>query len=116
LSGERLGLDDEGGSLGDRGGDGGLALFVLLLGQLAHGAAQGLESALQRGEVAHGVGRGDRRRECLDRFRDVGSRGGALGALFEERHLAGQFDVLALEVRECFFWAAVGILTYGALA
>jgi len=40
----------------------------------------------------------------------------ALGALLEEGYLAGELDVLALEVGERLFGSSIGVLANGTLA
>ena len=78
FGGEALGLFDDGGALGEGGGDGGLGLGALLLGELADGAAEGSEALGERGEVADGVGVVDRAAQVGDGLRDVG--GGSAAA------------------------------------
>ncbi len=116
LGGERLGFDHDCRANGNGLLHGGLGLFGLLLGELTNGAAEGLETSGEGRKVANSVGCGHGCRERLDGFRNVGSGGATLRALFEQRHLTGELGELALKVGESLFWGAIGVLADRSLA
>src|SRR5215218_1915920 len=113
---ESLGLLDDLRTLGDRLGDRGLRLGLLLLGQLLRGARKRLESACKGFEVPDRVGRRDRLAQRGDRLGHVGGGSAAANPLLEEADLACEIGVLPLEVGECLLSRAVGELPDGALA
>jgi hypothetical protein len=116
LAREALGLLDDGGALGDRALHDLPLLLALLLRELAHGGGEDVEAGTQRAEVAdrvravHGLdevgdGLGHVRRGCA-----------ALGALLQERDLAGEVGELALEVGQRLLGGPVRVLADGAFA
>src|SRR5690606_7241801 len=113
LRGQLLRLHDQRGAIGDRLIERGPVLGLLLLGDLADGATEGFEAASQRFEIADRVGRHDGCEQGVDGLRDIRPRRSTLDALLEEGHLAGEVDVLALEVGDRLFSRAIGILADG---
>ncbi len=116
LGRESLGLLDDGGALGDGALHHLALLLALLLGQLADGGGQDVETRAERGEVADGVGAGDGLDEVGDGLGDVGRGCAALGALLQERDLSREVGELALEVGQRLLGGPVGVLADGAFA